>query len=154
MLVCLFIISIIHLVMSSFVNLFWSSYWFFRDCFPFLKKTCGFCITLIMDMLLIFFYRSWRFRPPKLASMAMLNVTLLRLIFSTAKSLKILFLLPTTVMYEVFLSNWFYMIFQWVFITGAFSWFKCLFPLHCRFPMSPELTTSWLISQRMDLYVS
>jgi len=102
-------------------------------------------------MLLIFFYRSWRFQPLKLASMAMLNVTLLRLIFSMEKSLKILFLLPTTVMYAVFLSNLFYI--NELFITEAFSWFKCLFPLHCRFPTSPVLTTSWLISLRMDLFV-
>jgi hypothetical protein len=76
-------------------------------------------MTLTKDMLLIFFYRSWRFQPPKLASMAMLNVTLLRLIFSMEKSLKILFLLPTTVMYAVFLSNLFYI--NELFITEAFS---------------------------------
>jgi hypothetical protein len=55
------------------------------------------------------------------------------------------------VMYAVFLSNLFYI--NELFITEAFSWFKCLFPLHCRFPTSPVLTTSWLISLRMDLFV-
>lgn len=79
----------------------------------FLKHNCILC------------HRLLRSQPPRLASMVMLNVTLLALISSTPRSLKILSLLLTTVMYELWsftlvvlsdfwtLSTYYEMYFSW-----------------------------------------
>ena len=59
---------------------------------------------LVSDQLIpsVYFIRLWKFPPLRLASLVMLSATLLGLTSSTGKSLRILFPLPTTVMYEFF----------------------------------------------------
>lgn len=58
-----------------------------------------------LRLLCITVFRLLRFQPQRLESMDMLNVTLLALTFSLAKSLKISFPLHTTAMYDDLFSS-------------------------------------------------
>lgn len=62
-----------------------------------------FCLVSEQLMPRVYFIRLWKFPPLRLVSMVMLSATLLGLTSSMGKSLKILFHLPTTVMYELLL---------------------------------------------------
>lgn len=129
-------------------------------------------ICSLLDWSLSVCLRLLRFLPQRLESMDTQSATLLELMFSMARSMMTLFLLPITVMY-VFLLFWFMLYFyfsdlcsNYVFLLLLFIFMICLYLLHklsaslilcvcllCRFPMSIALTTSWLIFLRMDLYV-
>ena len=94
--------------------------------------------------------RLLKFPPPRLASTVMLSATLLELTFSLPRNLKILCHLPITVMY-VFIC--FVILLSVDYASLIVISFQYLWGVLCRFLMSTVLTTSWLISLRMDLYV-
>ncbi|KAL8242142.1 hypothetical protein R6Q59_012444 [Mikania micrantha] len=73
--------------------------------------------------------RLWKSRPRKPVSIVMLNVTLLQLIYSMARNMTILFLLPTTVMYVHHIRRadyWLIDISEDGFVCSFYYFFSCL----------------------------
>ena len=99
--------------------------------------------------------RLLKFPLPRRVSTVMLSVTLLGLIFSLPRSLKILCPRPTTVMcvpVHIF-STYVISFLESTLLELFLFWnFVCLF-YYSRFPMWIVLITSWLIFLRMDLWV-
>ena len=126
-------------------------HWFSISDIYYLILTNLFYCLLLMRANVFFCDRLLKFLLPRLVSTVMPSVTLLGLIFSLPRSLKILCPLPTTVMYA---SCFFGSVIS--FFIGTFPVLKfCLFVFsYSRFPMWIVLITSWLTLLRMDLWVS
>ena len=77
---------------------------------------CG-CWFVVLFIYIFFVYRLWKFRLPKLESTVTLSVTLLELIFSLPRNLRILCPLLTTAMYACLLIN---IIFYIIFLSYCF----------------------------------